>query len=103
MIIKRSLKDLNESTWFKHDPGKNQEAEKPGILIELELFGAKIKFYNTCQSSSIDEDYFTRLLDIIVNGSSFAHDQTKFISVEKSRYSKVLLDFDVPDDCFLDL
>lgn len=102
VLIRKSLKDLNEST----NPEllfKNQDVEESGILIELELFGAKIKFYNTCQSSSIDEDYFARLLDSIVNGSSFAHDQTKFISVEKSRYSKVTLDFDVQDDCFLDL
>lgn len=79
ILIRKSLKDLNEST----KPEllfKNQEVEEP-----------------------IDEDYFTRLLDSIVNGSSFAHDQTKFIAVEKSRYSKVTLDFDVQDDCFLDL
>ena len=106
VLIRKSLKDLNESTpelLFKQNPGKNHEAEESGILMELEFFGAKIKFYNTCMSRSIDEEYFTRLLDSIISGNSFAHDQTKFVSVEKSRYSKVALDFDVEDDYFLDL
>lgn len=74
-------------------------------MIELEFFGAKIKFYDTCMSGSIDEEYFTRLFDSIINGNNFVHDQTKFVSVEKSRYSKVALplDFDAQDDYFLDL
>ena len=108
VLIRKSLNYLNESIpelLLKQNQRRNQEIEEPGILIEFEFFGAKIKFYDTCMSGKIGEDYFTRLFDSIINGNNFVHDQTKFVSVEKSRYSKVALplDFDVQDDYSLDL
>lgn len=108
VLIRKSLNDINESIpelLLKRNQRRNQETEEPAILIELEFFGAKIKFYDTCMSGKIDEDYFTRLFDSIINGNNFVHDQTKFVSVKKSPYSKVALplDFDVQDDYSLDL
>ena len=74
VLIRKSLNDINESIpelLLKRNQRRNQETEEPAILIELEFFGAKIKFYDTCMSGKIDEDYFTRLFDSIINGNNF--------------------------------
>lgn len=106
VLLRRAVADMNESSpeiiklKSQNQPPK---AEESGILIELELFGAKIKFNDTCKLTSFDGTYFSKLLDDVINGNVHNLDESKVIIVKPSDYPNLALDMDLPKEVFLDI
>lgn len=106
VLFRRAMADMNEST-PKLLKLKAQDqvpkAEECGILIELELFGAKINFMETCALASFDGAFFFQLLQDVINGNTPNLDAEKFIVIKPSDYPNMALDIYLPKEYILDL
>lgn len=96
VLIRRTILDMNEFT----PELLNQsvlKAEESGILMELALFGEKIRFSATASLSSFDGGYLSQMLNDVINGNLPHIDKNKLSIVHPKDYPKFALDFDVPD------
>ena len=102
MLVRMNAKDLNESTptLLKNSFAYGiYDVEESGIMAELELFGAKIDFLRTVQSSHFDLDYMKQMYDyIVVKQVSIEKDPSKLVSLNPLSFPKMAVEFDNVSD-----
>lgn len=78
-------------------PDQTCQLQESDILIELELFGAKIDFFNTSKLPQFDGAYLSQLLSDVINGNKPNLDSKKLFVVPQSSYFYLDLDMDIPE------
>lgn len=104
VLLRKSMSDMNESTpeLLKLKSQYHLKVEESGILIEIELFGAKINFAKTDELATFEGAYFRQLLGDLINGNRPNLDSSKVVVINPSFYPNMALDLDLPD-FFLDI
>lgn len=73
-------------------------AEESGILMELKLFGAKIRFSATAKLMSFDGKYLSQMLNAVNTGNLPHIESTKLSIADPKDYFKFALDMDEPEE-----
>lgn len=95
--MNQSASELLTQVKQTNAPGQTFQSQESDILIELELFGGKIDFFNTSKQPTFDGSYLSKLLNDVINGNRPNRDLTKLFIDSPSSYSYMDLDMDIPE------